>query len=136
MLSDYKIINFKKFGDLRGNLSVIEGGVHIPFDIKRVYYLYDVPSGSSRAGHGHKKLQQIIIAISGSFDVMIDDGYERKKIHLNRSCHGLYIPKMMWREVKNFSSGSVCLVLASTMYDQSDYYHDYDEFRTIAHTQK
>lgn len=136
MLSDYKIINFQKFVDLRGNLSVIEGGVHIPFEIKRVYYLYDVPSGSSRAGHGHKELQQIIVAISGSFDVMVDDGYERKKFHLNRSYHGLYIPKMMWREVKNFSSGSVCLVLASTMYDQSDYYHDYDEFRTIAHTQK
>ena len=136
MLSDYKIINFQKFVDLRGNLSVIEGGVHIPFEIKRVYYLYDVPSGSSRAGHAHKELQQIIVAISGSFDVIVDNGYERKKFHLNRSYHGLYIPKMMWREVKNFSSGSVCLVLASTMYDQSDYYHDYDEFRTIAHTQK
>jgi hypothetical protein len=136
MLSDCKIIDFPKFGDPRGNLSVIEGGVHIPFDIKRVYYLYDVPGGSSRAGHGHKELQQIIVAISGSFDVIVDNGYERKKFHLNRSYHGLYISKMMWREVENFSSGGVCLVLASTMYDQSDYYHNYDEFRTIAQTQK
>ena len=127
-LEDCKIIDFVKITDLRGNLSVIEGGNHIPFDIKRVYYLYDVPGGSSRAGHGHKELQQLIIAISGSFDVIVDDGYQRKKFYLNRSYYGLYIPKGMWREVENFSSGSVCLVLASTLYDQTDYHHDYNDF--------
>ena len=127
-MSDCKIIDLPKHEDPRGNLSVIEGGVHIPFDIKRVYYLYDVPGGSSRAGHGHKELQQLIIAMSGSFDVIVDDGFERKKFHLNRSYYGLYIPKMMWREVENFSSGGVCLVLASTIYEQEDYYHNYDEF--------
>ncbi len=133
MIANSKIIDFPKYMDPRGNLSVIESGVHIPFEIKRVYYLYDVPGGSSRAGHGHKELQQVIIAMSGSFDVIIDDGYERKKVHLNRSYHGLYIPKMMWREVENFSSGAVCLVLASTVYDQQDYYHNYEEFVEVAH---
>jgi len=136
MLEECKIIDFPKYTDPRGNLSVIEGGVHIPFDIKRVYYLYDVPGGSSRAGHGHKELQQVIVAMSGSFDVIVDDGYERKKIHLNRSYHGLYIPKMMWREVENFSSGGVCLVLASTLYDPADYYHDYSEFSEFVKTSR
>lgn len=130
-MSDCKIIDLPKHEDPRGNLSVIEGGVHIPFDIKRVYYLYDVPGGSSRAGHGHKELQQLIIAMSGSFDVIVDDGFERKKFHLNRSYYGLYIPKLMWREVENFSSGGVCLVLASTKYEQDDYYHNYDDFVDI-----
>lgn len=132
MLLNCKILDLPKHNDPRGNLSVIEGGIHVPFDIKRVYYLYDVPGGSARAGHGHKELQQLIIAMSGSFDVIVDDGFERKKIHLNRSYHGLYIPKMMWREVDNFSSGAVCLVLASTLYDKDDYYHDHDEFVSIA----
>lgn len=130
-IGECRIIDLPKYTDPRGNLSVIEGGDHIPFDIKRVYYLYDVPGGSSRAGHGHKDLQQLIIAMSGSFDVIVDNGHERKKFHLNRSYHGLYIPKMMWREVENFSSGGVCLVLASTNYDPSDYYHDYDEFAEV-----
>lgn len=133
MMSQCRMIDLPKHADPRGNLSVIEGGIHIPFDIKRVYYLYDVPGGSSRAGHGHKELQQVMIAMSGSFDVIVDDGFERKKFHLNRSYHGLYIPKMMWREVENFSSGGVCLVLASTLYDQADYYHDYEEFVKVAH---
>jgi dTDP-4-dehydrorhamnose 3,5-epimerase-like enzyme len=133
MMSQCRMIDLPKHADPRGNLSVIEGGIHIPFDIKRVYYLYDVPGGSSRAGHGHKELQQVMIAMSGSFDVIVDDGFERKKFHLNRSYHGLYIPKMMWREVENFSSGGVCLVLASTLYDQADYYHDYDDFVKVAH---
>ena len=127
-IDNCRIIDLPKIADPRGNLSVIEGGSHIPFDIKRVYYLYDVPGGSSRAGHGHSELQQLIVAISGSFDVNVDDGSQRKKFQLNRSYYGLYIPKRMWREVENFSSGGVCLVLASTLYDPSDYYHDYDAF--------
>jgi hypothetical protein len=130
------MIDLPKHADPRGNLSVIEGSIHIPFDIKRVYYLYDVPGGSSRAGHGHKELQQVIIAMSGSFDVIVDDGFERRKFHLNRSYHGLYVPKMMWREVENFSSGGVCLVLASTFYDKADYYHDYEEFVKVAHASR
>jgi len=133
---DCKIINLPKISDPRGNLSVIEGGNQIPFDIKRVYYLYDVPGGSSRAGHGHKELQQLIIAMSGSFDVVVDDGSQRKKFHLNRSYYGLYIPKAMWREVENFSSGGVCLVLASTLYDPTDYFHDYDDFKKFANQNK
>jgi dTDP-4-dehydrorhamnose 3,5-epimerase-like enzyme len=133
-LDQCKLINLPKITDPRGNLSVIEGRVQIPFDIKRVYYLYDVPGGSARAGHGHKELQQLIIAMSGSFDVIVDDGRERKKFHLNRSYNGLYIPKMMWREVENFSSGGVCLVLASTMYDADDYYHNYEDFVHLVKT--
>jgi dTDP-4-dehydrorhamnose 3,5-epimerase-like enzyme len=136
MIEKSKLIDLPKHHDPRGNLSVIEGGVHVPFDIKRVYYLYDVPGGSSRAGHGHIELQQLFIAMSGSFDVIVDDGYQRKKIHLNRSYYGLYVPGMMWREVENFSSGGVCLVLASTLYDPKDYYHDYDEFVAAVHKAK
>lgn len=133
MVDTCKLIDLPKYSDPRGNLSVIEGGKQIPFDIKRVYYLYDVPGGSARAGHGHIELQQLFIAMSGSFDVIVDNGYERKKFHLNRSYYGLYVPGMMWREVDNFSSGGVCLVLASTLYDPKDYYHDYDEFVAAAH---
>ncbi|OGB34787.1 MAG: hypothetical protein A3F78_09775 [Burkholderiales bacterium RIFCSPLOWO2_12_FULL_61_40] len=132
-IQDCKIIELDKHADPRGNLSVIEGNNDVPFDIKRVYYLYDVPGGSSRAGHGHKELQQFVIAMSGSFDVIVDDGIERRKFQLNRSYYGLYIPKMMWREVENFSSGGVCLVIASTLYDPADYYHDYDEFKSVVH---
>jgi len=132
-LDKSRLIDLPKFHDPRGNLSVIESGQHVPFDIKRVYYLYDVPGGSSRAGHGHLELQQFFIAMSGSFDVIVDDGYNRKRVHLNRSYYGLYVPGMMWREVENFSSGGVCLVLASTHYDPSDYYFDYDEFVQAAH---
>lgn len=133
MMDQCRIVELPKIHDPRGNLSVVEGGIHIPFDIERVYYLYDVPGGSARAGHGHVELQQLMIAMSGSFDVIVDDGYTRKKFHLNRSYYGLYIPKMMWREVDNFSSGGVCLVMASTKYDKADYYHDYDEFVDMVH---
>jgi dTDP-4-dehydrorhamnose 3,5-epimerase-like enzyme len=135
-LQDCRIVNLPKIVDSRGNLTFVEGGNQIPFDIKRVYYLYDVPGGSSRAGHGHKELQQLIVAMSGSFDVLVDDGNERKKFQLNRSYFGLYIPKKMWREVENFSSGGVCLVLASTRYDPLDYFHDYDEFKKFINTKK
>jgi hypothetical protein len=131
MMDQCRIIDLPKHADPRGNLSVVEGGIHVPFDIERVYYLYDVPGGSARAGHGHVELQQLMIAMSGSFDVIVDDGYTRKKFHLNRSYYGLYIPKMMWREVENFSSGGVCLVMASTKFDKSDYHYDYDEFAAM-----
>ena len=127
-LQNCKIIELPKISDPRGNLTFIEGERHIPFDIKRVYYLYDVPGGAERGGHGHKELQQLIIAMSGSFDVVLDDGKEKKRFHLNRSYYGLYVTPMMWRELDNFSSGSVCMVLASIPYDESDYYRDYDEF--------
>jgi dTDP-4-dehydrorhamnose 3,5-epimerase-like enzyme len=127
-LSNVKIIDLPKIADPRGNLTFIEGGRHIPFDIKRVYYLYDVPGGAERGGHAHKKLEQYIIAMSGSFDVLLDDGHEKKKVHLNRSYYGLYVCSMIWREIDNFSSGSVCMVLASDYYEEDDYYRDYDEF--------
>lgn len=131
MMEQCRIVELPKHHDPRGNLSVVEGGVQIPFDIERVYYLYDVPGGSARAGHGHVELQQLMIAMSGSFDVVVDDGYTRQKFHLNRSYYGLYIPKMMWREVENFSSGAVCLVMASTKFDKTDYFYDYDEFAAM-----
>lgn len=133
LLEQCQLIALPPHHDVRGNLSVIEGGRDIPFDIKRVYYLYDVPGGSARAGHGHIELQQLFVAMSGSFDVIVDDGHDRKRVHLNRSYYGLYVPGMMWREVENFSSGAVCMVLASTHYDPNDYYRDYDEFKAAAH---
>jgi len=114
--------------DPRGNLTFVEGGRHIPFDIRRVYYLYDVPGGATRAGHGHRKLEQLVIAMSGSFDVVLEDGHRQRRYHMNRSFYGLYVSPMMWREIDNFSSGSVCMVLASEPYDEADYYRDYDEF--------
>lgn len=123
-----QIIQLPKIQDTRGNLTFVEGGSHVPFDIQRVYYLYDVPGGSERGGHAHKELQQLIIAMSGSFDVVLDDGRDKKRVHLNRSYEGLYVCPMIWRELDNFSSGSVCMVLASNRYSESDYYRDYAEF--------
>ena len=125
---DLKIIDLNRIVDQRGNLTFIESGRHIPFEIKRVYYLYDVPGGTSRGGHGHKELHQLIIALSGSFDITIDDGHEKEVIHMNRSYMGLYIPPMMWRDLDNFSSGAVCMVLASEFYDEGDYFRKYDDF--------
>ena len=127
-LDDCRLIDLPPHHDVRGNLSVIEGGIHIPFDIQRVYYLYDVPGGAERGGHAHKALHQLIIAMSGSFDVVLDDGNDKKRIHLNRSYNGLYVCPMIWRELDNFSSGSVCMVLASNKYAEDDYYRDYAEF--------
>ncbi|BAY23078.1 hypothetical protein NIES2100_28420 [Calothrix sp. NIES-2100] len=128
MIDKCKIIELPKIKDPRGNLTFVEGGKHIPFEIQRVYYLYDVPGGAERGGHAHKELQQLIIAMSGSFDVLLDDGTEKKRFYLNRSYYGLYICPMIWRELDNFSSGSVCMVLASNLYDEADYYRDYQEF--------
>ncbi|MGA8895739.1 MAG: FdtA/QdtA family cupin domain-containing protein [Planktothrix agardhii] len=122
------IIQLPKITDARGNLTFVEGNKHIPFDIKRVYYLYDVPGGSERAGHAHQQLQQLFIAMSGSFDLHLDDGYTKQTYHMNRSYYGLYVGPMIWRDLDNFSSGAVCMVLASHYYDESDYYRDYQDF--------
>jgi dTDP-4-dehydrorhamnose 3,5-epimerase-like enzyme len=123
-----RIIDLPKIADSRGNLTFVECGRHIPFDIKRTYYLYDVPGGVERGGHAHKDLHQLIIAISGAFDIVLDDGREKKRYQLNRSYFGLYVCPMIWREMDNFSSGAVCLVLASNYYDEADYYRNYDDF--------
>jgi hypothetical protein len=123
-----KIIDLPRINDPRGNLTFIEGGRHVPFDLRRVYYLYDVPGGADRGGHAHKRLQQLLVAMSGSFDVTLDDGRERKHYHLNRSYFGLYIAPMVWRNLDNFSSGAVCLALASDPYDEADYFREYEAF--------
>lgn len=127
-LRDVRLIELPKIADPRGNLTFIEENRHAPFEMRRVYYLYDVPGGETRGGHAHKKLEQLLIAASGSFDVVLDDGTQRQRFVLNRSHYGLYIPRMVWRELENFSSGSVCLVIASEYYDEDDYYRDFDEF--------
>ncbi len=131
-VADCGIVELPKISDPRGNLTFIESGRHVPFDIRRVYYLYDVPGGAERGGHGHKNLKQLIVAMSGSFDVILDDGSEKRRFHLNRSYYGLYLCPMVWRELDNFSSGSVCMVLASEHFDESDYYRDYAQFRDAA----
>ncbi len=124
-----KLIELPVVQNPQGNLTFIEGDRHVPFPIERVYYLYDVPGGATRGGHAHRALEQLIIAITGSFDVIVDDGSARRKVTLNRSRIGLYMPAMIWRELINFSSGAVCVVLASAHYDESDYFRDYEEFR-------
>ena len=130
-IHDCKIIELPKVYDPRGNLTFIEGGSQIPFDIQRVYYLYDVPGGAERGAHAHRNLHQFIVAMSGSFDVVLNDGVESRRFHLNRSYFGLYVCPMMWRFLDNFSSGSVCMVLASWRYDESDYIRDYDQFLAV-----
>jgi dTDP-4-dehydrorhamnose 3,5-epimerase-like enzyme len=130
-LDKVKIVNFPTIADTRGNLSFIEANNHVPFLIKRVYYLYDVPSGATRGGHAHKELEEIIIALSGSFDVVLDDGVEKKKFFLNRPFYGLYIPTGLWREIENFSSNSVALALTSDFYTENDYIRDYEVFKKM-----
>jgi hypothetical protein len=122
------ILELPKNTDPRGNLTFIETGRHVPFEIKRVFYLYDVPSGEMRAGHALKKCQQFIIAMSGSFDLVVDYGNKTQRFHLNRSDCGLYVPPLVWREIEGFSTNSVCLVLASEFYDLDDYVDDHAEF--------
>jgi len=129
-VSSCKIISLPKIVDARGNITFIEGDRHIPFGVKRVYYLYDVPSGEVRGGHAHRTLRQLLISTSGSFDVIVDDGKTREKFHLNRPYFGLFLPPMTWRELENFSSGSVCLVLASDFFDEEDYIRDYEAFKS------
>jgi hypothetical protein len=127
-LEDCRIIELPKIHEPRGNLSFVESNNHIPFAIERVYYVYDVPGGSDRGGHAHKGLHQLIIAMSGSFDITLDDGKDKKTFHLARSYYGLYVCPMIWREMDNFSSGSVLMVLASNKYSEDDYYRNYDDF--------
>ncbi len=122
------IIDLPKFLDARGNLSFAQNNTHIPFEIKRTYWLYDVPGGESRGGHAYRETEEFVIALSGSFDVIVDDGKEKKTFHLNRSYYGVYIPKGMWREMDNFSTNSLALEFASTNYNPEDYIRDYNEF--------
>ena len=127
-VNECKLMKLKKVSDPRGNLTFIESEMDIDFDIKRIYYIYDVPSGEYRGAHAHRNLEQLMIALTGSFDVTIDDGKSRKVVTLNNPAIGLYVTKMIWREMNNFSAGSVCLVLASDHYNESDYIRNYDEF--------
>ena len=127
-IHDSFIINIPKIEDARGNLSFLEGLKHIPFNIKRSYWIYDVPGGQKRGGHAYKNQKEIIIALSGSFDICIDDGINIKSLSLNRSYYGLYVPDGIWREISNFSTNSLALVISSTEYCESDYIRNYEEF--------
>lgn len=131
-IEECRLLQLPKVSDVRGNLTFIEGERHIPFALRRVYYLYDVPGGETRGGHAHRQLEQLFIAVSGSFTITVDDGAARKSFTLNRSYLGLYMPRMIWRELSDFSSGAVCLVLASEVYNEADYFRAYDEFLAAA----
>ena len=130
-MEEARLIELPKIGDRRGNLSVIEEKNRIPFKIERTFWIYDVPGGESRGGHAYRTSEEFIVALSGSFDVVLDDGKERKVFSLNRSYYGLYVPKMIWREMENFSTNSVALVLSSTKYDAADYVRDYEQFKMM-----
>ena len=127
-LSECRIIELPRIEDPRGNLTFVESNRQIPFAPKRIFYLYDVPGGTTRAGHALHKCHQFLIATSGSFDVLVDDGSQAKRYQLRRSYYGLFVPALIWREIDNFSSNSICLVLASEFYDESDYYRNYEDF--------
>jgi hypothetical protein len=131
-IDDCKLLELPIVHDPQGNLTFIEERRHVPFSVSRVYYLYDVPGGATRGGHAHKDTEEFLVAMSGNFEVVVDDGAERRNVRLNRSYIGLYLPPMIWRELIDFSSGSVCMVLASDYFDESDYIRDYDEFRRAA----
>jgi len=124
-----KFIDFPKNHQLNGNLTSISNGEEVPFDIKRIYYLYDVPGGNSRGGHAHKELHQVMVALSGSFTVTLDDGENKKSFHLYQPYQGLLIPPGLWRDLDTFSSGSICMVLASELYDENDYFRNYEKFK-------
>ena len=126
-----RIIDLPKIGDKRGNLSLVEEFKHIPFKIERTYWIYDVPGGEKRGGHAYRENQEFIVALSGSFDVVLDDGKEKKLYSLNRSYYGLYVPKGWWRQMENFSTNSLAFVVASTAYDENDYIYDYDAFKKM-----
>jgi hypothetical protein len=128
-IEDAYLVELPRIADPAGNLTFVEEKRHVPFEIRRVFYTYDVPGGESRAGHASKKNEELIVAASGSFDVILDDGQRHQRFSLNRSYFGVYVPNMIWRELVNFSSGSVCLVLASELFDEDDYYRSYDEYR-------
>lgn len=130
-MEKWRIIELPKFTDPRGNLSFVEEDSHIPFTIRRTYWLYDVPGGECRGGHAYKENQEFIVALSGSFDVVLDDGNKKESFTLNRSYYGLYVPKGLWREMENFSTNSLALILSSTDYDANDYVRDYDEFLNL-----
>ncbi len=130
-IDECRLINLPKIADPRGNLTFVESERHVPFNIRRVYYVNDVPGGSERGGHAHKACKEFIIAMSGSFNVILNDGNAKHRFHVNRSFYGLYVSSMVWHKLDNFSSGSVCLVLASEYFDESDYYRDYQEFLKV-----
>ena len=127
-IADVRIIELPKFTDPRGNLSFVEQNKHIPFDIKRTYWIYDVPGGEARGGHAFKENHELVIALSGSFDVVVDDGEQKKRFELNRSYYGLYVPAGLWRTIDNFSTNSFALEFGSVLYSKEDYIRDYDEF--------
>lgn len=127
-VDDCRILDLRKISRTEGNITPVDGGVDVPFDIARVYYLYDVPGNEARGAHAHKELQQLIVSVMGSFDVVLDDGTKRRTVTLNRAYHGLLLPRLIWRELVGFSSGAVVLVLASLIYDPADYIRDYQEF--------
>ena len=131
-LEKVKLIDLPKFEDDRGNLSFIEENNHIPFEIKRTYWIYDVPGGQKRGGHGYMELKEFIVALSGSFDVVLDDGHTKKKYTLNRSYYGLYVPNMIWRSLENFSTNSLCIILASKEYSEMDYIRNYYEYQKLS----
>lgn len=130
-LADVRLIQLPKYLDARGNLSVVEEFKEIPFKIERTYWIYDVPGGENRGGHAYRENCEFIIALSGSFDVILDDGGERQRYHLNRSYYGLYVPAGLWREMDNFSTNSLALILSSTRYDKQDYIRDYELFKAM-----
>lgn len=128
------MVALNRINNRSGNITVIQNNVDVPFEVRRVYYLYDVPGGESRGAHGHRTLQQMIVAVSGSFEVTLDDGSSRKSFMLNRPFFGLLVPPGMWRDISNFSSGAICLVLASSYYDEKDYLRSYDDFLSFRST--
>ena len=125
---DCKVSDLPKIGERKGSITPIYGGEHVPFEIKRVFFLYDVPGGESRGAHAHKKLHQFIVSVMGAFDVVMDDGKENRRVRLDRAYYGLHIPPMIWAHEENFSSGGICLVLTSELYDENDYIRDHQEF--------